>query len=268
MLLRSLLTAVVAFLVLAIFGDVLSGLMSGVWMLLVGWFVFLRHVKSQVTINWGGVATAGACLVAILFLSQSVGRMLSPAWKLRWTCVAVAIVVLMFVAGIAVVGLTHQAVWLARSEIPLYEYGNLGRERANRIKCQSNVNMLAKHVLLYANDHGGKFPDTLGRLVTAEDIDAHMLVCPSGILEQLPAVLPDERGRRVDEGQVEYVYFGHGPDNQVPGDTILIAEVMRNHDGEGMNVGYADGRAGWLPASEARELLSRSRRYPTTRSGN
>ena len=41
-------------------------------------------------------------------------------WRLRWTVALVGFIVLMFVAGIAVTGATHQIAWLCRSPEPLF----------------------------------------------------------------------------------------------------------------------------------------------------
>lgn len=42
-----------------------------------------------------------------------------PRWFARWTLCIVAIVVMMFVAGISLVGITHQVAWLATAKEPL-----------------------------------------------------------------------------------------------------------------------------------------------------
>ena len=42
----------------------------------------------------------------------------SPPWRLRWTLSLLGVAVLMFVAGIAAVGVTHQTAWLLTSPEP------------------------------------------------------------------------------------------------------------------------------------------------------
>ncbi|MCA9071447.1 MAG: DUF1559 domain-containing protein, partial [Planctomycetaceae bacterium] len=52
----------------------------------------------------------------------------NPAWPKRWTACILGLVLMMFIAGIALVGMTHQIAWLATSEEPLLE--STGRSRS------------------------------------------------------------------------------------------------------------------------------------------
>jgi hypothetical protein len=104
-----------------------------------GWLEFLRRSIDRVTVNWWGVATIALCAALILFGGHRFAVWLSSAWApdkvdaspanevspigrrwpLRRTALLLAIVVLMFVAGISFVGLVHQAAWLATAPEPL-----------------------------------------------------------------------------------------------------------------------------------------------------
>jgi prepilin-type processing-associated H-X9-DG protein len=97
-----------------------------------GWIIFLIRVLPEVRINGWGVATAVACLVPLAVGTQWFLGWLcqGPAkgstgdglrWRLRWTGGSIAIVVLMFVAGLAAGGVAHQVVWLVGSPEPLTE---------------------------------------------------------------------------------------------------------------------------------------------------
>lgn len=115
--------------------------------LLVGWLAFLRQTFSRATVNWSGVATIAVCGALLLvsghrfavWLSSAMATQtpqgnslpdataLSPGaasrrWPLRRTALMLAIVVLMFVAGISFIGLVHQTAWLATTPEPLNEY--------------------------------------------------------------------------------------------------------------------------------------------------
>jgi hypothetical protein len=118
-----------------------------------GWAVFLGDVIVAMTVNWDGVATAALALGGVvvglhLFLRwlyvQAAPAAETPAapqettpvdpgiqapvpppqetprrWRIRWTVSIVAVVVIMFIAGFAVVGLTRQTMWLLSSREPL-----------------------------------------------------------------------------------------------------------------------------------------------------
>lgn len=100
-----------------------------------GWARFLEDNVPRMTFDLPAVALGcGATLIFVglahFVLRSLVARpnesgssaSLHPAtrWKWRWTCAILAVVLLMFVAGISLVGLTHQALWLANSPEPLY----------------------------------------------------------------------------------------------------------------------------------------------------
>jgi hypothetical protein len=118
--------------------------------LAVGWLAFLARTLSRVTVNWSGVATIALCGALLLvgghrfaaWLSSAWGARspsASPAetpafsaagtgsrgvrvWPLRRTALMLAIVVLMFVAGISSMGLVHQTAWLATTPEAMTEY--------------------------------------------------------------------------------------------------------------------------------------------------
>jgi prepilin-type processing-associated H-X9-DG protein len=99
--------------------------------LLFGWTAFLWRVLPDVRIQWEGVAIfAGASLALIVvlhsFLSWLTAAIASPEvdrkprWPCKWTFALTAGILAIFVAGISVVGVTHQSYWLATSNEPLY----------------------------------------------------------------------------------------------------------------------------------------------------
>ena len=104
--------------------------------LLFGWWSYLARVMPRVTVAWDSVATGVVCLVLftlglhgfLRWFYAEVQRASGPPdlarrrWRARWTASLVAIVILMFVAGIAATGLTHQAGWLLSSKKPLTGY--------------------------------------------------------------------------------------------------------------------------------------------------
>src|SRR5437868_10169833 len=94
------------------------------FVLLLGWPWYLARVVGQLTINWGGVLTGVVCLVLLgaglhAFCGWLYGQLQEGhVWQKRWTVSLLGAVMLMFVAGIAAVGMTHQTVWLMNSPEP------------------------------------------------------------------------------------------------------------------------------------------------------
>jgi hypothetical protein len=108
-----------------------------VYFLGLGWAPFLGRVIPDMTVDWAGVATAllaltGLALGLHLFLRWLSGNLPQPQvdsnvprrpWQRRWTASILGVVVLMFIAGIAAVGMTHQTTWLVTSPEPLIDDG-------------------------------------------------------------------------------------------------------------------------------------------------
>ena len=99
--------------------------------LLWGWWSVLRRVAPQVEINIAGIATAVACVAVIVFLLHRVGVWLyaevrakhqrtdwPTAWRWSWTLCLLATIVLMFVAGLAGVGLFRTTTWFLQGSAP------------------------------------------------------------------------------------------------------------------------------------------------------
>jgi prepilin-type processing-associated H-X9-DG protein len=143
----------------------LSSLCGFVWPLelvfwvAVGWLPFLGRVASQIQADWNAVASAGAALTLFslglhLFLRWLASKIRpSDLWKPRWTAAIVAIILMMFVAGIATIGLSHQIAWLIKSDQRLFST-NLVREAAQRAQSANNLHSLAIVFHVYAEKYG------------------------------------------------------------------------------------------------------------------
>jgi len=133
---------------------------------------------------------------------------------------------------------------------------NQAKERANRVKCASNMRQVGQGMLLYANDHKGKYPDTLGQLVEA-DINPLVFVCPSGNTAPPPPEIQRD-AKKVAEWintNSDYVYLGAGLTNNTPADQILAYEKLNDHDQQGMNLLFGDGHVEWEIAPRAMQRI-------------
>jgi prepilin-type processing-associated H-X9-DG protein len=243
--------------------------------LVVGWPMYLARVLPSVRFNLAGLATAAACLLMIVLLGHRfAGWMWSatsagdgaaaerrPVWRMRWTMGVIAIVLLMFVAGIGATGVGHQTVWLARSERPMFEYRS--RETANRVKCGSNLKQIGLALQLYAEKSGGRLPDSMIDLLLQEDLSPEVFCCPSSNDDRAPGATPAEQVRQIQRGRhCSYVYHGRGM-TWPCGDTVPIAcEPLANHAGDGMNILFGDGHVEFLTPTAAERAM---RGLPATR---
>ncbi|MFY0562944.1 hypothetical protein ACN28E_03785 [Archangium lansingense] len=103
--------------------------LQAAWTLVVGWCGFLLGVLPQVTFRWGAIAETvlvGAVLgVGTHLFLRRLWRQLRPEdvrpWPVRWSVSLVALLVLLFCATMATVGIGHHVGWLASGEAPLAE---------------------------------------------------------------------------------------------------------------------------------------------------
>lgn len=99
------------------------------WTLVVGWGGFLLRVVPEMTFRWGAIAEAvavGAVLgVGTHLFLRGLWRQLRPEdarpWPVRWSMSLVALLVLLFCATMATVGIAHHVGWLASGRAPLVE---------------------------------------------------------------------------------------------------------------------------------------------------
>lgn len=99
--------------------------------LLFGWFEFVLRVFPQVSIRWDGIAIFGVAFLISLGCARSFLNWLSrerskkelsepPRWSWFATGTLLTMILLVFVIGISLVGITHQAIWLGTSPDPWY----------------------------------------------------------------------------------------------------------------------------------------------------
>ncbi|WP_157506827.1 DUF1559 domain-containing protein [Gemmata obscuriglobus] len=155
-----------------------------------GWVTYLRRVIPNVNPDPWAVGTAVASLAGVTVGSHYFLRWLAGgAWPWTRSLKCVTLVLLMFVAGIAMVGVTHQAAWLARSPEPLVSDG---RKMHARIISSNNL----KQIGLAAHDN----EDRAGTLPQST-FDAAGRPMHSWQTALLPWLEQDETYKRIDRTQ-------------------------------------------------------------------
>ncbi len=124
------------------------------------------------------------------------------------------------------------------------------RERAQRIKCGSNLRQIGVSIGRYAAEHGGRYPDQLEELF-AYDLTPATLICPSStetaaIGATTQAVLADLHAGP----HCSYIYLGKGLTTATPSTTVVALESVANHNQAGGEVLYADGHVDWCVAND------------------
>ena len=93
---------------------------------LFGWAAYLNRVLPEAAVRWDGAVIFLAGLVILTLLLHRLFTWLrremteGAVWRWRSTGLVVGMILLMFIAGIAMVGITHQAAWLAAEREPLW----------------------------------------------------------------------------------------------------------------------------------------------------
>jgi hypothetical protein len=150
--------------------------------ILLGWVLYLGRVLPEVHANWSSVTFALVCVAAFMiglqtFLSwftrqgQPAGTVANTEWKTWraiWTLQIMGIVLLIFVMGIAAVGVSHQTAWLVNSPERMTEGGI--RDAANQASSQNNLKQLGIGAHDYHDAHH-KLP--MGALFASDGTALH-----------------------------------------------------------------------------------------------
>jgi hypothetical protein len=116
--------------------------------LAVGWAFFLVRVVPKVSLDPLGTAIAAACMIGLAVGGHRFLRWLNAGWRVRWTGMLLALVVTMFVAGIAAVGIAHQTGWLLRTP-GLAQSENSFRIAAARMNSSNQFKSLGINIVTY-----------------------------------------------------------------------------------------------------------------------
>lgn len=140
------------------------------------------------------------------------------------------------------------------------------REAANRVKCAANLKQIGLAMLMYQNTNQGMLPNRLDVLVYntgpggGEDIDGSVFVCPrddkntpsTATGQQLAADLRSN-------GHLSYVYYFQNKRQRKGvihgGNEVVMYEPLSDHNNEGANFLFADGRVDFLKKRTAEAVI-------------
>lgn len=125
-----------------------------------GWIPFLRRTVPRMTFDWPQIWLTVAALAVFVaglhrflrWLARDGAAAAASGWRLRWTAAVATIVLFMFVAGTSMVGIAHQAAWLARSDEPWT--GSGFREIVRRVGSAQRLKGVGLATILHEREHG------------------------------------------------------------------------------------------------------------------
>ena len=135
---------VIVFLFVALIGPSIITLLWVPLYLVFGWMLFLGRSAQEMTLNFSSLAWFTIGLTLLVFLAHHTLGWLttgsgveapgqsSPEWPLRRTLVLVWAVLASFIAGVCLVGMTHEVVWMATAKEPHFWLGVNSRMGAPR----------------------------------------------------------------------------------------------------------------------------------------
>lgn len=138
------------------------------YFLVLGWVHFLKDTLPRVTVDKAAVGLSVIALGALFAGIQFAGRKWIqatakkdlpvsslPVWQLRWTTNLVLALLLLFSAGISIVAVTHQFLWLGLSSEQIVQ--NSFRNVVGRTQSRHNMRWLGFGVYDFA-DKAGSLP--------------------------------------------------------------------------------------------------------------
>jgi prepilin-type processing-associated H-X9-DG protein len=133
---------------------------------------------------------------------------------------------------------------------------NIGR---GQVKCASNLHQIGLTMMLYANEHGGTYPQTMDKLVHLDgyDISTEIFCCPASY--DTPAAGPTTRAVAANlmaGGHLSYVYLGNGFRDGTSVDAVLARETLGHHQGGGINVLFGDLHVEFISEPQAKALIA------------
>ena len=246
------------FLLLAVMPDMANDrvITSLIDLFFTGWMKYMARVLTRAHWNASHIIFASACLSLLLIGSHLFLRWLcrqvnDSIWKIRRTLSIAAVTFLLFLGGMAMMGIAHQTGWLVTSPYRL-------TERRADWGCLSNMHQIGLAILLYTTDYGGHYPPDLSTLLMNEQLVPENFICPSSGDEAATTATTREAADSLrTPGHCSYIYLGKGLMEPVRDSQVILVEPPQNHAGDGMNVLYGDGHAEWVDRKQAAAIFEK-----------
>ena len=170
----------------------------------------------------------------------------------------------LYVMILAVVGVFAVSLWAGLRD---------AREVAFRIQCASRLRQIGMACLAYADQNGGRFPDSIGTLYANASLGPGVFICPlggatpaAGPTTQATANLLQNSPPAGAPGCCQsYVYVGAGLTGRSPATDVVAYDAPANHRGAGGNVLFADGHVDWYDAQPFNAVVAGARAGPASR---
>jgi prepilin-type processing-associated H-X9-DG protein len=127
----------------------------------------------------------------------------------------------------------------------------------DRPKCASNMHQIGLAILLYSQDHGQNYPNTLAELME-EQLTTNVFICPQSLdAASTGATTQAVAADFQKPGHLSYIYLGKGlRADTVSDDTVVLYEPLSNHAGAGMNVLFGDGHTEFISPAVGTKFLA------------
>jgi len=128
----------------------------------------------------------------------------------------------------------------------------------NLTRCWANLHQVFQCLVMYTNEHSGKYPDSLESAVLEFDpSQSQTLTCPNSDDRRISA---DDREKATPElSQPGHVYFGRNRDRRTtPPGTLIACDKPHNHDRPDYDclALFADGSIRSIPRVQLERLIS------------
>ena len=131
----------------------------------------------------------------------------------------------------------------------------MARQTANQAKCASQMRAIASAVLLYGNENGGAYPESIQQIYLTQDVTPEIFVCPSSGDTKATGATPAEIAKVLTVGgHLSYVYLGAGMNQHASAKTVIAYEPLSNH-GTGSHFLFGDGSVQFLLANQAGRMI-------------
>jgi len=182
--------------------------------------------------------------VAALLFAISAQLVAKPSTKRRHVKIAVAVSLIAFAAGLGTAAARPRR--------------NHSGDSYVKTKCHSNLRQIGQAIFIYAAQNNQKFPTTLDLLITVDDVDPGLFICP--VSNDQPALGATTQqvvqAFKTKPGHCSYIYVGGGMNTTATAAHVIAYEPLSNHANKGAHVLYGDGSSDWLDAAAAKHLIS------------